>query len=421
MKTFSIRLLLAATLAIGTMPPPLSAQTTYVNPYAGDFSPTGSGTAPWSVLREAAEASQGATVEILGTSQVYGATRLDRTARITRNSASSPVKIGAVPLAHTTFRCVSYNARLAGDGTAPTGWADAARAAAIRDYPWGNPDFIGFCEVWNSDPMYTAYLANMPGTVDELTGFDFQGATKHSGLCARSRHPLSNKGRGAFSRDSLGSETGLVGTDWGASKGWLRGRIVKDGIGIWVFMTHTQADLACWELPTWTQIYRARSWDLEYIRRDIRAIRNIASYASDVFFLMGDFNVFGDGRGPSGNSCDSNGKTTEYSDTLSPYYGVTDLRGMDAAKQIYPQDTTYTYDSGNSLAQFWDSPPAGHSGRLDYIIAFNSADGKVVVEPTHYEVIKAQFSGATDKDHFDTNLSDHYAIAGDFRIFRIAN
>ncbi len=113
------------------------------------------------------------------------------------------------------------------------------------------------------------------------------------------------------------------------------------------------------------------------------------------------------------------------------------LGALDMAKHFLPQnvDHTYSYDAvwgQNSLIQYWDSSyaSAGNSGRLDYNFWIPSADGKVKIEPTNYQVIKPMSpSPITAPDyainggsytHTDSNLSDHYLVLSDARLVRVA-
>jgi hypothetical protein len=391
----------------------------YLKPNGGTFAPDGSPAAPWNYLAPAIQAAEGGTVQITGNSTLYETGRFDRPVRLIRNAGEGPVRIGVRPLSETTFRCVAYNTHLSGPGHFVAWWADEARAISMRDYDFGSPDFLGLCEVWNTNPHYNDYLRNIPGMPYGMEGFDLAGDLEHSGLCARSRYPLENSFRGKFSDG--------VGNDSLASKGWLRARIQKDGFGIWVFMTHAQADpddsTETDPNPSWGNTYSTRRKQFEQLAAHITQLRE--SSPNDVCLIMGDFNVFGEDRSPSGSP-----DQREYSTMLQPTLGVSLGGGQDTARQFFPQDTQFTFSRANSLMRyFYPGTPDSDTARLDYIIALDSADGKVKIQPTAYEVlapmagydITAWGSDILYGSHTDRNLSDHYAVRGDFRLYRIAH
>src|SRR5262249_32050687 len=123
-------------------------------------------------------------------------------------------------------------------------------------------------------------------------------------------------------------------------------------------------------------------------------------------------------RSPSGSP-----DRREYSTTLKPTLGVSLGGGQDTARQFFPQDTQFTFSNANSLMRyFYPNTPDSDTARLDYIIALDSANGKVKIQPTAYEVLQPMAGyDITDGSHTDRNLSDHYPVRGDFRLYRIAN
>jgi hypothetical protein len=107
---------------------------------------------------------------------------------------------------------------------------------------------------------------------------------------------------------------------------------------------------------------------------------------------------------------------------------------MDCARHFFPLRTEHTYSKDNSLITYWDKgyDTDTYSGRLDYLFCFPSGNRKVFIEPLDYAVIRATVSPAIQSvaydgvrnlgyNHTDSNLSDHYAVRGDFRIVRISN
>jgi endonuclease/exonuclease/phosphatase family metal-dependent hydrolase len=417
-------LLLTPLLLQLAMAPALAQSRQIVWPYSNRFAPTGSANEPWSLLNSAAGASQGGVVEVQG-GWFFGAQRIDKPCKLTRKTSDGPVKIGARPLAQTSLRCVAFNARLNGQSGAlayalPLGWADAARAEKIRDYDFGSPDFIGYCEVWNRT-WYDNYLKNTPGMPYGIGGFNtcYSSApnvctAQHSGLCAVSRWPLANTGQYSYAYNAVGEDYSY------ANKGWIKGRMEKDGFGIWVYMVHTQADA---ELASWSNINFYRAAQVDMLVKDIKDTQ--AANPGDVVVMMGDFNVYGEDRSPGG-------VMNEYTKTLKEK--LQPIEGMDCARHFFPLRTEHTYSKDNSLITYWDKgyDTDTYSGRLDYLFCFPSGNRKVFIEPLDYAVIRATVSPAITSvaydgvrnlgyNHTDSNLSDHYAVRGDFRIIRTSN
>jgi hypothetical protein len=138
-------------------------------------------------------------------------------------------------------------------------------------------------------------------------GLNLTNNFQHGGLAAKSAYelpnpqkqdpPLTNKANDRFSDTSVqddqkkfyrGEFTEGEGEDTFAAKGWIRARIVKDGFGIWLFMTHLQADSTLF-FSTWNGIYEARQKQIDELKADINKLRE--EFPSDVFVIMGDFNV----------------------------------------------------------------------------------------------------------------------------------
>ncbi len=403
------RALMAACLLL---PAVLVAQTTYVEPYKGNFTANGTVNDPNSNFYGLVNARRAFTYELRGDMPVYGSVRITAPARITRNPGGAPIKIGASAVAETTFRCISYNVRLGDPSPFSSGWASAQRAAVIRAYDWGVWDAFGFCELWDVADSYNNHIRLMGfGSNRTVTGFDFGGSPQHGGLLLHSRHDLTNTSRGVYQACAHAFEDCL------ANKGWVRGRMVKNGIGIWVYMTHTQADASVTGAgaTSWGTIYSARRNQLEQLRTDVNGMRT--SHPDDVFFLMGDFNVMGEDRFPPG-SPDQQEYTTVLADVLGPQISG----GMDAARHFWPRNLGPTFSHTNDLMKYY-YPSLGieESSRLDYIIAVNSLSRKVVIETTNYQVLKPQSAGITASGFTSRELSDHWPVMGDFRIFRRTN
>jgi hypothetical protein len=407
MKAHYLVGLLVAAILLGALPGSGSAQS-FVLPARQTFAPSGTMAVPWSLLNSAAGASAGGQVRIIGGQTVFGSHRIDRPSKLTRSSLDGTVKIGAAPLAQTNFRAICYNVWLGSPATGAANWAMNDRANAIRNYNWGDWDAIGLCEVWNTGTYYN-HLRFLPGVAAAWNGFDLAGSFQHSGLVAFSRHPIFEvTPRGEF---SVGA-----GADWFASKGWIRARVSKGGFGVWVFMTHANAD----DGITWSEIYSTRVTQFNEIANDIRSIRDSAGRENDVFLLMGDLNVFGENRSPGGPTF-----VNEYNRLATIFE---QFNAMDLGRQFHPNaanlgEDAHTFSRNNTLTQYhYPGTTVEGSARLDYIIAISSKSGKVIMEPTKYEVIRPMAPTAfTDDGHTDRNLSDHYAVGADFRIMRIAN
>jgi endonuclease/exonuclease/phosphatase family metal-dependent hydrolase len=409
--------------AAALLPLGLFAQT-FFQPYGSVFAPSGQDSAPWTLLNAAVSASNGGEVRVLGNINQYGPTRIDQKCKLTRNPGDGAVKLGATPLDQTSLRCVFYNARLNGNSgiqhALPLGWADEQRAVRIRDYNFGSPDFIGYCEVWNGE-WFARFLRNTPGMPHNVTGFGtcYRSepnvcADLHSGLCAVSRWPLSLSVQDSFARNAAGEDFSF------ANKGWLKTRMTRQGFNIWIFVVHTQADAQ----TSWANINFYRAAQVDMLVADITRTRN--DNPGDPVVMLGDFNVYGEDRSPGGLQ-------TEYSQTLRAKLQA--IGGLDIAKHFFPQRTEHTYSKDNSLIAYWDRgyDTDTYSGRLDYMFCFSSGNRKVLIEPTDYAVIRASasppitgqeynvFGYIRDTFHTDANLSDHYAIRGDFRIVRTSN
>jgi hypothetical protein len=395
------------------LPAALTAQPiTYVEPYGGNFTADGTVDNPNNNFYGVVNSGRGFAYEFRGDMPVYGSVRIASPARLTRNSGSGPFRIGAPAVAETTFRCIAYNVRLGEPNPFSTGWASPQRAAFIRNYDWGAWDAFGFCEVWDIADSYNNHIRLMGfGDHRTVTGLDFGGSPQHGGLVLHSRHDLSNTSRGVYQDCAHALEDCL------ANKGWVRGRMVKNGIGIWVYMTHTQADASVtgFGATSWTTIYSARKKQLEQLRADVNAMQ--ASNPDDVFFLMGDFNVMGEDKSPPGSP-----DQKEYSTVLADVLGPQILGGMDAARHFWPRNLNHTFSQTNTLMKhYYPTLGEGESGRLDYIIAVNSLSRKVVIETTNYQVLYPQSGGFTADGFTSTELSDHWPVRGDFRIFRRSN
>ncbi len=383
------------------------------NADGGTFSPNGSANHPWNLLFEgAAKAAGGQTVRI--DDDVYETGTIS--SPCTLASSGGTRVIGRQPSAETTFDCVFYNLRLntwAPPWHEPSGWADGDRLWNIvwKHNEWGRPDFVGFCEVWGDYQLQDYLLENY--ATSELP-FRYKGPggsafAQTSGLLAMSSVVLGGGGNGIPENNIY---TDYAGEDGFANKGFIVGRGVKDGFGIIVVVAHTQADSL---LATWAEVHRARYNQLIQIRDRILAFRS--SYPSDVVIIMGDLNVWGDDRGPIGSPLPQ-----EYAQHLSIILGLELGGGMDVAKHFHPHVTEYTYSGENSLANYFQGGVVSEdeSARLDYFIAINSKDGTRRIQPSNYRLLKSMTSEPiTASGHTDSNLSDHYGIAADFRIIEV--
>lgn len=385
---------------------------TVLEPYRGTFDPDGTAPKPWNLLQGAVGAAQGETVVIQGSRPIYGPVKLDKRVRLTRAPGLPPVKIGEKPVAETTFRAISYNCRIGDPVPGKDGLASAARAQAIRNHNWGPWDAFGFCELWGITHYNNQIRFMGFGNAGTITGFDYGGTVQHSGLVLFSKHDFT------LPRFEVYKDCADLIEDCNAQKGFLRGRITKNGIGIWVYMTHTQADASNVQ---WSTIYDARRGQLNQIYADIRLIRegssflNFPGFPNDVFIVMGDFNVFGENREPTGSP-----NVDEYLVMNNIFSGFS--RCMDSARQLYPQSGVHTFSHVNDLVKSYYYPKLdeANSARLDYILAINSLDGKTVVETVNYEVLYPRLR-QTDSGYTFSDLSDHYPVAAEFRIIRTSN
>ncbi len=416
MKTLSRHLSLAIGLATAVLPLTIPAATKYVDDY-GSFKPDGSADAPYKYLKQAA-ANTAAQDTIAMYSGNYQESRLSAPRKYT----SSGIGIARIEnrelVRKTVFNATHLNCHLSYCGSFIDNWADETRAQKIAESSFGladdeRPDFQGFCEIW-SDWAFDSYINSgthayysmVYGQQGTLQANDFE----HSGLAMRSNFAVSLYEQHVY--------TEQVSPDSYAHKGWLSGTLTKDGITIHVIVTHTQAndDQASRDARA-AQLVQLQTYIVNYRQ----------SHGHIPVIVMGDFNVVGDGRFITDKGTVQSAEYPEFASKMRNG-GSGNCFALDAAMNIVgglplylAEDYTY-FTSVNTLVDYFN-PEHNPSwdGRLDYFLCYDSADGKVSVIPNKYRVV-ALFSESIDEyvcsnlnyRHVDSNLSDHYAIYGQF-------
>lgn len=359
----------------------------------GDFSPLpGFSSRPYQFLSSAIWENAGQSTIIVDDG-LYPETRLEpgRTVRI---QAAGLVEISPVAAARTTFSAVSYNTHLFGDSAAGLKqWMDDERAAYIGDVLAAeNPDIVGLNEVWDGDHLD-----------DMLNGSwffwlygDANGPhPSHSGLLMMSDLPLFNPAQVNYPDG--------VGWDFFANKGFLRATVIKDGFGIGVFVTHTQAGNGDSEVSK-------RLDQLAQLSAAISAYR--IQNPTHVVIAMGDLNVDG-----------LTGMGSEYITNMRPVFnvpGIVQARDTAPNTPFAPDADLCTSCHDNELHEYFDG--GGSDTRLDYFLYCDSFDGLTRVIPRVYErrryQIPAQFPPLSHDGLTTRTLSDHDGLYGEFELIR---
>jgi len=380
---------------------------------SGHPAPTGAQVEPFHMVEAgiaAAESTPGSTVLIEGGK--YYETFTANTP-CTLQTTGGTVTIGKMDYEDsTTFEIVTLNTHLAGDEIFMPSWRDCERTDDIADF-FGKtnlwPDVVGFQEIW--DEHFFLYGDDCDS--ERTTGGIWpplkpwypygrhgrrEGPVLNSGLALMSEYPLTG-----FQQVEYEEEAGV----WepGAAKGWVQATIVKEEFSIGLFNTHTQAD------------YRRsdREARLAQIAQLAGAIIDYrVSHPSHVVFAMGDFNVYGEGKG--------NTQHDEYNGYLIPFLGLM-AGGMDADRNsagfVIGNSAQWTYSDANKLKRYFDEEAAG--GRLDYIFYFPSwdrVDNVVDILPMEVHVHSFRGRDLTEDGLATNESSDHWSVYGKFRLIR---
>ncbi len=130
-----------------------------------------------------------------------------------------------------------------------------------------------------------------------------------------------------------------------------------------------------------------------------------AVHPSHVVFVVGDFNIIGEGKG--------------YNEHLTNHLGIK-AGGRDADRNspgfVLDGSKSYTSSIANKLATYLYDDTV--NARLDYIYYFPSLDGSVEVVPAAVDVVPFRGRYLSEDDFTTNESSDHYAVDGKFVIYR---
>lgn len=331
------------------------------------------------------------------------------------------VVIGSNAEPSTSFKLAALNTHMAGDTIFPS-WADDARTRDIADIckakQW---DFVGFSEIWdedffcesccedcNPDGSVTFPLLERSGYAYGTVGDTCSGDLIHSGLAVMSRvEPITFFQQYDF-QDCPENPCDCL--DCFANKGFVWSRFQKDGFDINVITTHMQAETGysfpdCVDPPD-NSVTRLEQ--MSCIRNQILAHR--PGHPKDVYFIVGDTNV--------------PGESLEYYCKMSASLtGLFNDAAPNAPGFVHAQQVTNS--AANPLSLCFDCD-TGES-RLDYILFTpQSLDGSVKVLPIVTQVFKFLSGNLTDDcdecpdaDLTTNQKSDHWAVEGQYEIYRI--
>lgn len=314
---------------------------------------------------------------------------------MTIKAESGTVTIGQTGQQRVPLRVVSYNTHLFGNPSIPglPRFMDVERAnwmipSFVNENLVNNTDILGLQEVW--DPVFWSWFAAQGSYPSGFYGGDHGsgGDILNSGLALFSKFTLQDTQQYAYQDQA--------GFDQFAHKGFLHARITKGGIGIEIFLTHTQAD----DEPA------VRASQMNELAISIQLYR--AANPSNPTIVLGDFNVAGETAEYDGNMSNIMGGGASQRDAA---------RNMPCAgNQFFCTSCTY-----NGLHHCF-YPDSTSSTRLDYILYAPSLNGTVDVIPKaygrlDYEIPAGQPSMTCEGQTF-RSLSDHYGVWAEFELVR---
>jgi endonuclease/exonuclease/phosphatase family metal-dependent hydrolase len=318
----------------------------------------------------------------------------------------------------TTFSLATWNLHLAGDTSALPGatwdyWQDGWRAEFAATKCFENQwDVVAFSELWDEDYFCGDCGINtspdeddMPTPMIEVAGYldgeigdDHDNDGLHSGLALMSQYTLHDFVQKEF-EECPGNP--CDDEDCLANKGFVSARIQKETFDIWIINTHMQADTGLYE----NILTRQEQMFCINLFVELRMSEN----PSDVFFIVGDLNVPGDYH--------------EYYNIMRSSFP----RFNDGARNVpgFVESEQYTNSDDNELAMCFDC--ATQKNRFDYILySRESWDGTVKVAPRTTSAIQLlgpvslldDCDECPDADLWTKELSDHWAVTGEYEIFR---
>jgi hypothetical protein len=367
--------------------------TTHVSPQ-GVFRPSGTAASPYDSLQNAAcNTVSGGTVNI-APGRIHEAVTI--TQNVTRRAPNGIATIDGTTPQRTSLRVGSYNVRLWPGFFVGQTLAEEQRAPLIgARLDAENCDIIGIQELWD----YAIDAAGVDGFLNGVgSGYLFRYYGSNFGLNANNSGLLTLSPFPIFST-TQGSYTECDGFDCDANKGYTRSVIVKNGITIALYNTHTQAGNGSDNVVT-------RDAQLAELAVDIIIYRSLNP--SHVVIAVGDYNI--------------NAFSTEFN-TLATTMSLAGLRDARSNLPCSPDFSACTACTSNTMKQIFGSD--GVSTTLDHILYAPSFDGTVKVIARTYDVksYKRTDGGEWCRGVIPTgcadDLSDHEAVFVDFDIRRI--
>lgn len=315
---------------------------------------------------------------------------------VTLTTTGGSATIGAAAQNVVPFKIASYNTHLFGQDIIPglPRWKDAERAPYIGlAAATESADVFCMQEVWDPTLGSSIRIITTPTYPSGFYGGEiFGGSVLNSGLYTLSKTPISDPLQDAYAEED-GTFEAL------ASKGYIRTTVVKNGVTVTVFNTHTQSGDS-------ENNMEARASQLAQLGVSISIWR--ALHPTHVVIVVGDFNVIG--------------LSAEYGGAMQSSMG--NLAGVvDGAKNmpVLGNSDNCTSCTTNELREHF-SPDEETSTRLDYILYANALDDSVRVVPRTYfrraYQIPASSNELCGSGLCTRDLSDHYGVMMEFDLVR---
>jgi endonuclease/exonuclease/phosphatase family metal-dependent hydrolase len=331
-------------------------------------------------------------------------------------SVGGVVTIGDLSaIATTTLKIATLNTHLFGDelGGAFGGgiWVDDQRAIDIGNICGSSDwDFVAFQEIWD---QHLFLGGGAQQGIRPVSGFPygFHGlgincaniiCVVNSGLAFMSRYEIFDFDQAYYDDEDDCGSTPCTDPDCYASKGWIQGRIEKDGFSIYILNSHTQADNGGDDIE-------ARRQQIECLLARAKALWEEDSQRTVV--VVGDLNVVGD--------------SSEYTNNLAAEVSNQFPNGRDEARHTpgYTLDTHITSSESSAVTTCFDVDTS--DARLDYVIVIPPQDDSITVIPDSVTVVPFVgdiLSGicfSCDCDFIESDeKSDHWGVVAEIKFFR---
>lgn len=315
--------------------------------------------------------------------------------RLTITASNGPAVIGPAVQRRVPLKVACYNTHLFGQDfiVGLPRWLDGARSFHIGQLPvTEDADLFLMQEAWDPELVTAMRALAAPVTPRSFYGGLRDGLNPlNSGLLTFSKTELTDNVQ-FFYTEEHGTFESL------SSKGFIRSTMVKGGIPITVYNTHTQSGSSQDDIDT-------RLTQLQELAVSIQVFRVLNP--THVVIVAGDFNVVG--------------LSGEYINNLQSTMGA--LAGMaEGAKNIpiLGNSDNCTSCADNELNVYFN--PETSNTRLDYVMYAGALDGSVVVVPKSYMrrdyEVPAPFPELCDDGLCTRDLSDHYGIVMEFELVR---